>query len=722
MAGANTLTDDVDIDMAGLIGQVWKNKWLILIVTAVAGALLYVTLLQVDPRYRSSARIIIEKRESVFTRRSDGDIATADNRFDEQGIGSQVQVLASDDLALAVIDKLDLVQSPEFRRSASPSITEDVKALVGADDGDASGTSTAQERVLRKFRDRLTVFSPEKSRVIVIEFWAKDPKLAQQVPNALADAYIAFNRDAKLEVSQEATGWLGSEIDELRAKVRESEAKVAEFRSSSDILVGNNNALLATQQLSETSSELSRVRGERSAAVAKAASVRSALQAGGSIDVIPEVISSPLIQRLRERQVALQAQISELETTLLPNHPRLKALKSQLGDFDGQIRGAARNILTSLENNADLLAQQEAALLQEVNRLKAEAGRVGEAEVELRALEREAAAQRELLQSYLAQFREAASRQNSEYLPVDARIISRAVLPSKSYFPKVVPFTIAGTLAVLVLMIVAVLTWALMSGKAFKPAGRVSASMVPERIAADHATTHGAREPDDPPRPANAPPPLAPPMHAEPAAGVDRPASAVGPERFQLGHAIQAIADMGSATVAVVSPGGDPGSRATWQLARHLAGQGRSVLVVDLTGSGITGREMLGRDDLPGLRELLSGELGFERAIFLDRLSQVHVLPAGNDDHSGGVPLEELAPLCRAIAASYDYLVMDCGPAGPAGLDCIGDHDMLVLVSQAGIDDAAAAVAERDLLNRGYGETIVVADEPADGRAMETAA
>ena len=54
------------------------------------------------------------------------------------------------------------------------------------------------------------------------------------------------------------------------------------------------------------------------------------------------MLSSELIQRLRERQVQLKADIADLSTTLLDNHPRIRALRSQLADLDEQIRGEAR--------------------------------------------------------------------------------------------------------------------------------------------------------------------------------------------------------------------------------------------------------------------------------------------------------------------------------------------------------------------------------------------
>ncbi len=46
--------------------------------------------------------------------------------------------------------------------------------------------------------------------------------------------------------------------------------------------------------------------------------------------------------------------------------------------------------------------------------------------MQLRALEREAKTERELLESYLAKYREASARDNINAAPPEARIISRA--------------------------------------------------------------------------------------------------------------------------------------------------------------------------------------------------------------------------------------------------------------------------------------------------------
>ena len=182
------------------------------------------------------------------------------------------------------------------------------------------------------------------------------------------------------------------------------------------------------------------------------------------------MLSSSLVQRLREREAQLRADIADLSTTLLDNHPRIRALKSQLADLDRQIRTEAENILKGLSAEATTAQARERQLVADLNTLKAESSRAGEEEVELRALEREAAAQRELLESYLARYREASSRRDGNYLPADARVFSRAIMPSEPYFPKILPIVIAAFVASLMIMAVVTLLQELFSGRAMRPA------------------------------------------------------------------------------------------------------------------------------------------------------------------------------------------------------------------------------------------------------------
>ncbi|MEQ9572296.1 MAG: GumC family protein, partial [Nitratireductor sp.] len=461
MAGVRNPDQDLDIDIAALFAGLGRNWVRILAVALGVTAVAFMLASMATRHYKAETRILIETRESVFTRPETQ--RDADPILDEQGVTSQVEVISSTDILTTVARQLDLAAVAEFEADGQVSLVDRLLILTGLRSDPVA--LPPEERVLKVFREKLNIYRVESSRVIVVEFSSEDRDLAAAVPNAIADAYIQLQREAKQQSNADATEWLEPEIADLRAKVKEAEGRVANFRSQSDLLIGGNNSMLATQQLSELSSELSRVRANRASTEATARSMREALSQGASIDALPDVLASPLIQRLRENQVQLKADIADLSASLLDNHPRIRALRSQLADLDRQLRAEAQKIQASLETEAESARLRERELVAELNKLKAESARVGEQEVELRALEREAAAQRDLLESYLARFREAISRKDRNYLPADARIFSRATVPGEPYFPKILPISGATFAAALILMAVATLLSELFSGR-----------------------------------------------------------------------------------------------------------------------------------------------------------------------------------------------------------------------------------------------------------------
>ncbi|NKC22300.1 GumC family protein [Ochrobactrum oryzae] len=371
---------------------------------------------------------MIEARESIYTR-PNGETAAERPIFDAEGVKSQVEVFSSGDLLKKVSDELKLTSNEAFTTTEVKPWTR-VLIMLGMRTDPAQ--LTPEERVLQKLRKNMQAFAVTASRVIVVQYTSANPETAKDVANALANQYILFQQAAKLQSNDDATGWLAPEIDDLRNRVRDAEKKVADYRASRGLLTGQSNSTIATQQLSEVSTELTRVRTSRASAEAKAESIRKALASGAPIDTLPDVVASGMMQRLAERRIQLNAQIADLSTTLLDGHPRIKALRSQLADLDQQIRAEGRKLVASLDNEVSAAKLREDELNRELNRVKAQAAQAGDQEVELRALEREAAAQRQLLETYLTRYREAASRTDRNYVPVDARV---SLPPKPRQFP-----------------------------------------------------------------------------------------------------------------------------------------------------------------------------------------------------------------------------------------------------------------------------------------------
>src|ERR1700737_4420960 len=483
-----------DLDLHALGQALMRKRGWIIVPTVIALVLSLAAVNLVTPRYKSEVRILIDGRENVFLR-PNGERNEERPALDAEAVTSQVQLLLSRDLAREIIKKNKLAERPEFDpvlQGLSP--VKSLLALFGI--GRDPFSLTPQERVLDAYFDRFTAYAVDKSRVIVIEFQSLDPELAARAANSIAEGYLVLLQGARQEQAKSASQWLSGEIDNLRKKVADAESRVEDFRSKSSLFVGTNNTTLSNQQMGELNTQLNNARALKSDAESKARLIREMLQSGKPIEA-SEVFNSELIRRLSEQRVTLRAQLAEQSSTLLDGHPRIKELKAQLADLDRQLREEAGKISRSLDNDARIAGGRVDGLTANLDQLKKQASSTNGQDVQLRALEREAKAQRDLLESYLAKYREANARENIDAAPADGRIISRAIVSNTPAYPKKLPIVLIATLATLMLSAGAIVTGELLRMTAPPAAAAVTSPPAPVR--APRATSAAAAEPEPEP-------------------------------------------------------------------------------------------------------------------------------------------------------------------------------------------------------------------------------
>jgi exopolysaccharide transport family protein len=781
MAGRASMRGDVDIDLMRLGAAIWERRFALVATVLAVGLLAFVISSAIAPLYRAETRILIEERQPVIMR--DGQQQGArETVLDQQAIISQVEVIRSSDLLRQVIQQLELSSKPEFDAAARPSIVTDIRVFLGLVDDPLDESS--MNRALKVFREKLQVYPVQNSRVIAIEFSSEDPELAADVANALASAYLEVQSGAKLASNAGAAAWLEPEIAAMRERVREAEARVAAFRSDSDLFLVAQNDTLSARQLSDISTELSQVRGERADAEARAANVRSALDEGRSTDTLSSVLQSPLIQRLREREVGIQSEIADLSTTLLDNHPRIRGLRSQLSDLEAQIRSEVSKALASLESDAAVARLREQELTGQLNAVKATSARAGEEEVELRALEREATAERELLETYLARYRETLSRGDPNALPADARVIARAVPPSEHYYPKTIPIVIVAMLATGLIYAIAIMLAELFSGRALRPTEareETGAGVAHHEPHADEARVDEARA-DETERPVLAALPVSAmethgTAEAAPMDEVVAPASPVafmpqttapdltdeddgegagndtvepsdlrGPieedrpdvaptmvaedmEAADEDYSPLAVAAMVAARrdqlVACLSPEGDTASAGSVQLARHLADGDRRVLLIDMTATAAASRLMTETAGLPGITDLLSGDITIADAIHADRASAADIMPLGNADPQQAMrAASRITMIVEALGHAYECVVIECGPTRiEAVRRMVANHELAVVLAIVEPDEAMVTAELTALVEAGEEDAmLLLVDAPEDARNLSDTA
>ncbi|WP_315703414.1 MULTISPECIES: lipopolysaccharide biosynthesis protein [unclassified Bradyrhizobium] len=670
-----------DLDLR-LLGRALSRKRLFIILptlSALALSIFGVNL--VTPRYKSESRILIDGRENVFLR-PNSERSEERTALDPEAVTSQVQLVLSRDLARDIIKKNKLADLPEFDsvlRGVSP--LKSLAAMIGLVRDPLS--MTPEERVMDAYYERLTVYAVDKSRVIVIEFQSQDPELAVRVANSIADGYLTLQQNARQNQAKTASQWLAGEIETLRKKVEEAEARVEAFRSKSSLFVGTNNTTLSNQQMGEITTQLNNARALKSDAETKARLIREMLQSGQPIEA-SEVLNSELVRRLSEQRVTLRAQLAEQSSTLLDNHPRIKELKAQLADLDRQIRDEAGKVSRSLDNDARIASGRVDSLTASLDQLKKQATSSNGQDVQLRALEREAKAQRDLLESYLAKYREANTRESIDTAPAEGRIISQAIVSNTPAYPKKLPIVLIATLATLMLTSGLVITGELLRitmPSALAPAAPVVQTAVIARI--------------EPVLPSTAPaapvavPQVAPAPSAAPVLTVAAaPTDASGPiesapvltEVEQIAADLLGAADGACRITVLGTAGGEAITASALALARALARQSRVVLI-DLAGPSQALAAASVDPAAPGLIELMRGEASFSSIITKDRLSTLHLVLAGRP---GGDRTELQSPrLTLAIDALqrvYAHVLLDAGNAAdlPAELLTTGAHAVVV--------------------------------------------
>lgn len=645
--------DDLDLRRIGVV--LWQKRAWIIIPTIAVAILSFVAVNMVTPRYKSEARIFVDGRENIFLR-PNADRSEDRAQLDQEAVTSQVQLILSRDLARKVVKSERLNERPEFDpvlKGMSP--MRAILSLFGI--GRDPFKMTPEERVLDAYYERLTAYAVDKSRVIAVEFQSSDPDLAVRVANAVADGYLTLQQAARQKQARDASAWLSGEIDGLRKKVAEAESRVEEFRGQSNLFIGTNNTTLSGQQLGEINSQLASARAQKADAESRARFIRNMLKTGQSIEA-SEVLNSELIRRLSEQRVTLRAQLAEQSSTLLGNHPRIKELRAQIFDLDSQIRDEAGKLARSLETESKIAGAKVESLGGSLDQLKKQAASSSGDDVKLRALEREARAQRELLESYLGKYREAMTRESIDAVPADARIISRAIVSNNPAYPKKLPLVLIATLATLLLSSGIISTGELLR---MTSGGRMRGA--PERRATSFET-------------------------------------AVAPRSKAMPINVTEISDLatkiiaegaGASRILIAGIGGSKASLAALTLARAISHK-RHCVLMDISSNNDELFAISSDQAAPGLENLVTGNATFSRIITRDTLSPLHFVLSGRG-HVDPAMLQSprLVMAMDALARVYDNLVLNADNVDHVPADLLGRMQRALFVIDENVDDSVLA-------------------------------
>jgi uncharacterized protein involved in exopolysaccharide biosynthesis/Mrp family chromosome partitioning ATPase len=682
---------DGEPDLRALGRILWAKKTNILGITLLAAVAAFVIVNTMTPRYRSESRLLLEARENVFLRAEADKNSSDRTTIDPEAVTSQIQLVLSRDLAREVIKKENLAALPEFDPALrGPSVLKIVLSLFGI--GRDPGAMTKEERTLESYYDRLNVYAVEKSRVIAIDFDSANPELAARVANTIAGTYLTMQQTNRQDQTRAAGDWLAGEIAGLRTKVADAEAKVDDYRAKANLFAGSNNTSLPTQQLTEINSQISAARGQKADLEARARQLRELVRSGKPIES-SDISNSESMRRLIELRNQLRSQLAEQSTTLLDQHPRIKELKAQIAEVEREIRSEGERLARQLDNDAKVAGDRLETLTASINTVKKLVSQTNTQDVQLRALERDAKTERDLLESYLAKYREATARDNINAAPPEARVISRASPAINPTFPKKLPTVLIAAFAAFALSAGFIVTGALLATAplpaGFAPVSAAPAAPVTPRMDSPSVT------------PASAP-----------AAGMA--AVPLGLNSLeQIARALRRAGDDGRRVTVVGATRNVGTTYAAIALARTLA-LDSNVVLVDLAFGASNLSIISTEPSAPGIAELVHGTASFGDVITSDRFSPVHLVATGNvgDDAAalGASPM--LATMIEAMGCAYDHVVIDVGSAADIPIERLAPLATRAVLVAADPANAATKAARERLMTAGITDVTLMAGAP----------
>ncbi len=615
------------IDLASVLRTVGRKIPALIVLAASVAAITGGVLSTMAPKYLSQSQLEI---------RGSGP-AEGGGRPDKEAVGTHVRGLMSTELALKMSKALTLTQRPEFNTALEP---DDLygRLLRTAGIGGPKPGETDEDRLMQAYFRAVRAYQVRETRSVIIDCTSSSAKFSADCANTLAELYRDSLRGRAAVENSDVRGKLAPEVDRLTRETSVAEADAAEFRGRANLfLSGMQSTGLKDQQLSELSAELTRAATTRGEADARAQTARD-MSLRGSAAANPDVQKSTLIPKMEEQRVTLERQISELSATLLPGHPRMKQLHSELAGLQGQIRTEILKAVDSLGNDARIAADREAGIRRRVDDLKRTVVSSGPDTVRLAQLENQARSKRAELERVQRQFETATSSAAAAVAPAEVEIVSRAYPSNEKVFPKIGSMASLAAAAAFILGLALVLTRELVR------------SARPEAKRPSHAhTTVGLGE-AAPNRRA---------LSGDAMAASKRAGTQTSDGIADTAHKLVEIARGARGFRVLVASHEAPGNRPSlvMELAHSLAATGKKVLLIAWAGSGATLAGLINVDNEPGTSNLLRGTVSLEEAIQRAPNGSIDILGSGSSPTEAIDP-DSAAMLLDALDEMYDVIVV----------------------------------------------------------------
>ena len=410
---------------------------IIAFVAAIAIALGIFYLITTPASYTAQARMIIDTRRLQTSQLQS---LSYYNPVNSGMVDSQVEILRSENISLAVIKQLHLTANSEFVGSSGGLIGA-VFGFVGRmfpSDTAPSSEFQLTRQAVAAFASRLTARRVGLSYIIQVSFQSQSPERAAEITNAVVDAYITDQLDAKFEATKRAGVWLQDRLRTLREQASAAERAVVQYKRQNNIVTtGTNGQLMDQQQVGELNSQLVVAQTQMSEARARLDRVQAVL-AHNSSDVtlnstVTDTLKNDVITKLRSHYLDLAAREADWAARYGNDHLAVVGLRNQMREAQNSILDELRQIGETYKSDFAIASQRVQEIQTQSAKAVDQSQTTNQAEVTLRELESTAKSYQTLYDNFLQRYMDSVHR---ESFPItEARVVTPASRPMRKSEP-----------------------------------------------------------------------------------------------------------------------------------------------------------------------------------------------------------------------------------------------------------------------------------------------
>ncbi|MGV7217065.1 polysaccharide biosynthesis tyrosine autokinase [Bradyrhizobium sp. UFLA05-112] len=623
-------------------------------------ALLY--LFTAAPQFTSTAQMVIDTRKvQLFQQQSVlGDIAV-----DSATVETQVEILKSENISLAVIRDLRLIDDPEFAGPGGGVLG----AVIGfvADlfsDGHAPSEFELTRKALERFEKNRTIKRLGLTYVMEIGYTSKDPVKAAKIANAIADAYIVDQLEAKYQATRRASVWLQDRIKELRTQASAAQKAVVDFKTANNI-VDTGGRLMNEQQLAEVNSQLVLAHAATAEAKARLDRMNDILKQDIPDANVTDALKNDTIVKLRAQYVDMASKESIWSAKYGSDHLAAVNLRRQMAEIKRNITDELKRIQESYKSEYDIAVTREESIRSSLNNVVSESQLTNQAQVQLRELESNAQSYQAMYDNFLQRYMESVQQQS---FPItEARVISAATTPLVKSYPKTLIILVAALFGGFVLSFGAAMAREL-TDRVFRTTGQVEEVLGANCIAILPSLSSGSAVPsflaDKRSKKDNPQPDLLRYVIENP---LSRFAEAV--------RSLKVAVDLNSIVrenrvLAVTSTLPNEGkSTLSTNLAQLIAHSGARVILVDSDLRNPSLSRALVPNAKIGLVDVVAQKAQLDDTLIVDPETKLSILPAGTTSkllHTNEILASKaMHALVTLLRSKFDYVVLDMPPMAP---------------------------------------------------------